>query len=125
MAQLKKLCPKCGGKGFIAKYRRDGGKCFECGGTGFIYETTSKGKTKEKPVRGQDGKKPLSNKGYKNLLLDDLMRVNPQAISGVAEMKEFRTALKLHADKLGIPYKYATPTRTLMRMIREKLIEKM
>ena len=116
----KRICQKCGGKGFIEKYKRDGGKCFECNGTGFVAPKR-KNSTDEKPVKGLPGKKPLSNKGYENLMLDDLMRVNYKAISNVAEMKEFRTALKREADKLGIPYKYATPTRTLIAMIQEKL----
>ena len=119
----KTVCQKCGGKGFIEKYKRDGGKCFDCNGTGFVSKPR-KSSTDEKPVRGEPGKKPLSNKGYENLLLDDLMRVNYKAISNVAEMKEFRTALKREADKLGIPYKYATPTRTLIMAIQEKLARK-
>lgn len=114
----KKVCQKCGGKGFIEKYKRDGGKCFECNGTGFVAPQR-KSNTEEKPLTG--AKKPLSNKGYKNLMIDDLMRVNYKAISNVAEMREFRTALKQEADRLGIPYKYATPTRTLIAMIQEKL----
>lgn len=119
----KKVCTKCGGKGFIAQYKRDGGKCFECGGTGIISKGR-KDELAEKTAKGKDGKKPLSSKGYSNILTDDLMRVNYQAISNVAEMKEFRTALKKKADEMGIPYKYATPTRTLIMMIKEKLIKK-
>lgn len=119
----KTICTRCNGKGFIEKYKRDGGKCFQCNGTGFITKGR-KSDLDEKPVRGKPGKKPISNKGYENLMLDDLMRVDYRAISDVAEMKEFRSALKKEADKLGIPYKYATPTRTLIMMIQEKLVRK-
>lgn len=123
MSTTKKVCPKCGGKGFIEKYKRDGGKCFNCGGTGFVTGERKKN-TDEKQAKGADGKKPLSNKGYSNLLADDLIRVNYQAITNVADMKDFRTALKKKADELGIPYKYATPTRTLLNAIQEKLNKK-
>lgn len=118
----KKICRKCGGKGFIEKYRRDGGKCFECSGTGFATASKRKSPKDERPVRpNAEGIKPLSNKGYSGLLVDDLLRVDYNAISDMASMKEYRTALKKEADRLGIPYKYATPTRTLVTMIQEAL----